>query len=173
MRYSLRAGWVYMVSFILGLTDIILAKSNTYSYGLVVDRWGRTSVFLCPTDAFQEKVGHSFLFLRQGVSSAPWALSTPENRKQGWWEEEAEFQVVLPPGTSYHLGDGREWRSAPHWTPLMEGKMGNQSVDQPCFALSHSDSLMPDGEWKISSLFSPTNTSWQGNQNVPFIHLFK
>lgn len=32
---------------------------------------------------------------------------------------------------------------------------------------------MPAGERKISLLLSPTNTTWEGDQNVSFIRLFK
>lgn len=51
--------------------------------------------------------------------------------------------------------------------------MWSKTVDQSCFVLSYSVSVMPAGERKISLPLSPTNTTWEGTQNVSFIHLFK
>lgn len=150
MRCSLKAGWVYMLSFMLGLSDIIPAKWSTFLYCLVADRWVAFQFPLVSLPLSRRKWGTAFLFLRQSVSSAPLG---PVDTK----EEDAEVgrggsRIPSSPD-SWHL-------LLPHWCwlrvkvlPLgvggrMEGEMGSQ--DQPCFALSHCDSLMPGGEWKIA-----------------------
>ena len=123
-----------MLSFMLDFTDIIPAKGSTYSYCLVADRWGGTSVFPCPTDTSQRKVRHDLI-----VSESRCKLISPEpcweedarvwgGRKSAWNSASssphtpASSSLVLP-DNSYHLtAAGWEWRLSSSLNPTDGGR---------------------------------------------------
>lgn len=147
LRCSSRAGWGPVLSFMLSLLTLS-QQSGTLLYSALLQTYGLALQFpLIPLTSSRRKWGMAFLFLSQGVSSAP--LGSPH-----WcWLGEKLLNFSL--------------------NPLIEGAMWSKTVDQSCFALSYSVSVMPAGERKISLPLSPNNTTWEGTQNVSFIHLFK